>query len=237
MRDRSSVILIGMDATEIELIDRLVAGGRMPTIAALRQRGRYGRLQTHPPVFLSLVWPTFYTSQPLGHHGWYFNKLWRAEHQRLEYVSPQWLPNRVFWEALHPSHRVAVLDLPFAPRPPVRLNGVYLNGWQCHDDFGAQEYPLGFRGALRRRHGRARLRPEVFGEQTAQTLLAQRREVLETNAQFAGICVDLLERERWDLFLAVFGATHRGTHYVWDLSQIDTEDLDETTRSTLRGAR
>jgi predicted AlkP superfamily phosphohydrolase/phosphomutase len=202
MSRRPPVILIGLDATEIDLIDELVAAGRMPTMAALRRRGRHGRLQTQPTTFLSMVWPSFYASQPLGHHGWYFNKLWRAEHQRLEYVSPAWLPNRIFWEGLTPSHRVALLDLPFAARPPKGLNGVYINGWQCHDDFGRQEFPLGFRAELERRHGKARLSAEVFGKQTAQTLLAQRREVLESTQQFGDICVDLLRRERWDLFLA-----------------------------------
>lgn len=237
MSQRPSVILVGLDATEIDLIDRLVADGRMPTMAALRRRGRYGRLQTQPTTFLSMVWPTFYASQSLGHHGWYFNKLWRAEHQRLEYVSPAWLPNRMFWEGLDHSHRVAVLDLPFAGRAPARLNGVYVNGWQCHDDFGRQEFPAGFRAELERRHGKARLSAEVFGEQTAQTLLVQRRAVLESNRQFGDICVDLLRRERWDLFLAVFGAAHRGTHYLWDLSQIDTDGLDQATLATLQGAR
>ena len=237
MSQRPSTILIGMDASEIELIDRLVLAGRMPTVAAMRQRGRYGRLQTHPPTFLSMVWPTFYASQSLGHHGWYFNKLWRAERQRMEYIGPEWLPNRIFWEGLDDSYRVAVLDLPFATASPPRLNGVYLNGWQCHDDFGKQEYPAGFRTEIEKRHGKPKLTPEVFGEQSAATLLAQRREVLETDEQFADICVDLLKRERWDLFLAAFGAGHRGTHYLWDLSQIDTDDLDDVTRTTLQGAR
>lgn len=237
MSERTPTILIGMDATEIDLVDRLVAAGRMPVVKALRERGRYGRLRTEPSTFLSMVWPTFYGSQPLGHHGWYFNKLWRAEKQRLEYVNPQWLPNRVFWEGLDESHRVAILDLPFAPHVPDRLKGLYLNGWQCHDDFGRQEYPPGLRADLRRRHGKERLTAEVFGDQNARTLLAQRREVLEANEQFADICNGLLRREGWDLFLAVFGATHRGTHYLWDLSQIDTDGLDTSTLSTLRGAR
>lgn len=237
MSEQNPAILIGMDATEADLVDRLVAEGRMPALAALRERGRFGRLQTQPPSFLSMVWPTFYGSQTLAQHGWYFNKQWRAEHQRVEYMSPNWVPNRVFWEGLDPALRVAALDLPFAARPPERLNGVFFSGWQCHDDFGRPEYPRGFRAQTERRHGAARLGPEVFGEQTARTLLRQRAEVLESDAQFAAICRDLLRRERWDLFLAVFGATHRGTHYLWDLSQIDTAGVDADVLATLRGAR
>jgi predicted AlkP superfamily phosphohydrolase/phosphomutase len=78
--------------------------------------------------------------------------------------------------------------------------------------------------------------PEVFGPQNAATLLAQRREVLEGNRQFGDICHDLLASERLDLFLAVFGLVHRGSHYLWDLSQIDLDGEAESTRALLQAS-
>ncbi len=38
------VIIIGIDAAEIDVLDRLVAEGRLPNLARLRQQGRWGRL-------------------------------------------------------------------------------------------------------------------------------------------------------------------------------------------------
>ena len=76
MRNRAPVILIGFDAAEIELIDQLVIQGRMPQMAKLRQRGLSGRVQTQPPYFLSLVWPTFFCSAGINDHAWYYNKIW-----------------------------------------------------------------------------------------------------------------------------------------------------------------
>ena len=35
----------------------------------------------------------------------------------------------------------------------------------------------------------------------------------------------------------MFGAVHRGTHYLWDLTQIETAGVDEKTLAALRGAR
>lgn len=237
MNDRSPIVLLGFDALEIELIDRLAAAGRMPNLARLRERGRHGRLQTQPPHFLSLVWSTFFCSARLGEHAWYFNKLWNPDEQRIEYVHPSWLPLRPFWRSLDDSYRVAVLDLPFVAYLPTGPNVTLLNGWQCHDDFGRMEVPPGLWRDLVSRHGKPRMTPEVFGPQTASTLLGQRREVLEADRQFADICIDLLRGERFDLFVAVFGSAHRGTHYLWDLSQIDTAGVDEETLATLRGAR
>jgi predicted AlkP superfamily phosphohydrolase/phosphomutase len=230
------VILIGLDAAEIEVLEQLLAEGRLPNLAKLRQQGRWGRLQTEPPHFLSLVWSTFFCSNRLGDQGWYFNKIWNPDRQRLQYLDPEWLPLQPFWLSLDPSYRVAIIDLPYATMLPTRPNVTLLNGWQCHDDFGRNARPPELWAQLSERHGRPRMTAEVFGPQDASTLLAQRREVLEGNRQFADICRDLLSREHFDLFLAVFGLVHRGTHYLWDLSQIDREQLDPRTRATLEGS-
>jgi len=237
MSDKPPVVLIGFDATEIELIDQLVEQGRMPNLAKLRQRGRWGRLQTEPPCFLSLVWATFFCVQRLGDVGWYFNKLWNPDRQCLQYVTRDWLPLRPFWESLNSKYRVALLDLPYAAVLPTRDGVTMLNGWQCHDDFGRLEFPRGTWAQTVARQGKPKMTPEIFGPQNASTLTAIRREALDTNDQFADLVYDYLKRQRWDLLLAVFGAVHRGTHYLWDLSQIDTARVDEKTLATLRGAR
>jgi predicted AlkP superfamily phosphohydrolase/phosphomutase len=234
--DRPPVILIGLDAVEIDVVERLVADGRMPNLARLRRQGRWGRLRTEPPHFLSLVWSTFFCSTRLGEQGWYFNKIWNPDRQRLQYLSPEWLPVQPFWQSLDPSYRLAILDLPYATELPVRANMQTLNGWQCHDDFGNNAFPAELWGRLSERHGKPRMAAEVFGPQSAATLLAQRQEVLEGNRQFADICRDLLTHDRFDLFLAVLGLVHRGSHYLWDLSQIDRGGVDERTRAVLEGA-
>jgi len=230
-------LLLGFDATEIELIDRLIEEGRMPYLARLRERGRWGRLRNRPEHFLSLVWSTFFTSSRLERHGWYFNKLWNCQKQQIQYVDPSWLPQRPFWEDMEERFKVAILDLPYVSNPPPGPNQTLLAGWQCHDDFGDMEKPPGQFARLRTKLGKTAMEPEIFGPQTAKTLLAIRKETLASTAQFADIVADYLERDRWDLLIAVFGGAHRATHYLWDLSQIDTEDLDNKTLNTLSGAR
>ena len=237
-RSRSTppVVLIGLDAAEIDVVDRLVAEGRMPYLARLRRDGRWGRLRTEPPHFLSLVWSTFFCGTRLGEQGWYFNKIWNPDRQQLQYLDPSWLPVQPFWLSLDPSYRLALLDLPYATTLPARSNMTTLCGWQCHDDFGHSASPAALWSRLSKRHGKPRMRSEVFGPQTRATLLAQRQEVLEVNRQFADVCRDLLNQDRFDLFLAVFGSVHRGAHYLWDLSQIDSENLDKPTRQLLEGS-
>jgi predicted AlkP superfamily phosphohydrolase/phosphomutase len=192
-------------------------------------------LQTEPPHFLSLVWSTLFCGSRVGEQCWYFNKIWNPDRQRLQYVDPAWLPVQPFWLSLDPSYRLAILDLPYGTELPTRPNMTTLNGWQCHDAFGRNALPPDLWARLSERHGKPRLTAEVFGPQSAATLLAQRQEVLEGNRQFGDICRDLLTHDRFDLFLAVFGLVHRGTHYLWDLSQIDPDDGDGPTRAVLEG--
>ncbi len=236
MSDTPPVILIGIDAAEIDVLDRLVAEGRLPNLAKLREQGRCGRLQTTPPHFLSLVWSTFFCSSRLGEQGWYFNKIWNPDRQCLQYLDPAWLPVEPFWLSLDRSYRIAIMDLPYVASLPTGPNITLLNGWQCHDDFGRRGSPPGLWAQLTERHGKPYMAAEVFGPQTAGTLLDQRREVLNSNRQFADICCDMLTRERFDLFLAVFGAVHRGSHYLWDLSQIHADGMQGETRSALEAS-
>jgi hypothetical protein len=114
LSDTPSVILIGIDAAEIDVLDRPVAEGRLPNLARLRQQGRCGRLRTKPPHFLSLVVHLLL----VGEQGWYFNKIWNPDRQCLQYLDPAWLPVQPFWASLDPSYRVAIVDLPYVASLP-----------------------------------------------------------------------------------------------------------------------
>jgi predicted AlkP superfamily phosphohydrolase/phosphomutase len=66
------VILIGIDAADVNVVETLVAAGELPNIAALRRGGAWGRLRNEPQGFLSLVWPSFFNGTRLDEHGWYY---------------------------------------------------------------------------------------------------------------------------------------------------------------------
>lgn len=237
MKDTPPVIALSFDAVELSLVERLLDEGRMPNLAALRERGAMARVSSRPAGFLSMVWPTFFTGQTLGAHGWYFNKLWSSRDQSLRYVDPTWLPIRPFWDDLGEEFRCALLDIPFAHGPPKAFNGVFLNGWQAHDDFGQQAHPPDLFRSLSRNHGKPALTPEIFGPQNVRTLERQRKEGLASLDQFSEIVGELLEKERWDLLVAVFGGAHRAMHYLWSLDEADLSGASPDEIRRLKGAR
>ena len=71
----------------------------------------------------------------------------------------------------------------------------------------------------------------VYGAPTFSELLRLRDVLVNTTEQMARMAQDLLAAEAWDLFFVVFGATHRGGHYLWDRSQVES---DGASASSLR---
>lgn len=231
------MIALGLDAVESSLVEKLVEEGRMPNLAALGAEGVWADLRSRPEGFLSMVWPTFFSGQTLGAHAWYFNKLWDRKDQSLRYVDPTWLPLRPFWDDLDEGFRCAFLDIPFSHAPSGRFNGVYLNGWQAHDDFGRSSHPPGLFRSLRRRFGAPAMKSEIWGPQNARTLERQRREGLESLDQFGDVVAHMVSEERWDLLVGVFGGAHRATHYLWSLEEADLAGADPERIRRLDGAR
>ena len=69
-RDAAARLLVfGVDGADWKLIDRLIAKGDLPNLAALRKRGAWGDLETLFPTRSPAVWTTIATGQPPNRHG------------------------------------------------------------------------------------------------------------------------------------------------------------------------
>jgi tetratricopeptide (TPR) repeat protein len=63
------VLLVGLDAADWLAIDPLIAQGRLPHFAALRQRGRSSTMISTPPLLSPILWTTIATGQSPEEHG------------------------------------------------------------------------------------------------------------------------------------------------------------------------
>ncbi len=232
------LVMIGWDAADWSRVRALTAAGELPALASLLRDGAHGALESVAEEYAGGVWPTFYTGKAPAWHGIYHSKLWRQERMRCETASESWLPERPFWERWDTANgpRVCAVDVPMLLGRPRPVNGLQLAGFGTHDLIARGSAPPALWRELRREFGAPVLEPERFGPQTARALLALRRNLLRATEQMSGLCRSLLRRERWDLFLAVFGAPHRAGHYLWDLSQIEESGLDRASRAALEGA-
>jgi predicted AlkP superfamily phosphohydrolase/phosphomutase len=156
---------------------------------------------------------------------------------RCEVPTDRWITSRPFWEHLgEQGHRVCIVDVPMILGKPRPVNGLYLGGWGTHDLISSGAWPSTLWNELRRRHGQPIMPKEHFGPQTAGALESLTASLLRSTEQMQRIATDLLGRERWDFACVVFGATHRVGHYLWDLSQLDSDTLPASRREALETA-
>ncbi len=63
------VLLIGVDGADPDILDRLIAAGRLPNFARLKREGAWGRLRSIEPLLSPLVWTTIVTGRKAHEHG------------------------------------------------------------------------------------------------------------------------------------------------------------------------
>jgi predicted AlkP superfamily phosphohydrolase/phosphomutase len=219
------LVMIGLDAAELELIQT-----QLPTLPSLRrllEAGPARRLDSTAGLLPGSVWPTFFTGERPGVHGIYHHLQWDASRMGLRRVAADWLDCSPFWSAVEASGRsVCVVDVPMTVRCGVR-DGIEIANWGSHDELRAFEAaPASVGRELRRRFGRHPMGPEIPVEKTVDELARIRRNLVAGARRKGELARWLYGLRSWDLFLCVFGETHRGGHLLWPDREGDDALLD-----------
>jgi hypothetical protein len=218
------VLMIGLDAAELTLVERLCDEGQLPTLAGLRQHGCFGSLEAEATIFSGAVWPTFYTAKRVPWHGIYHDRLWRYDKMRFEMAHDEWLSATLLGSArsrLSRGHRGRTAG-PADTASDERRHGQWMG---THDRVFTGIRPRRLGVQLRRECGPPVMSSPFVRPRTAAEFLALRDDMVATTQQMARLCRRLLARGPWDLFCVVFGAPHRGGHHLWDLSQIEPSGM------------
>jgi predicted AlkP superfamily phosphohydrolase/phosphomutase len=224
-----------LDAASLSLIERLLAEGRMPALAGLRERGRWAPLETPARHFAAGLYQPLYSGEELSEHGLYFPYQWSAGEQRLRHVRAFPAPEPVWERVARAGGRSLVID-PYESRPP-RVSGVtYLSGWQFVNRATLERVsvPRRLHRELSRRHGRPPVVEEVFGRPSLSRLLRMWRHFVAAPGRIADAATELLAREAHDLLWVSFPALHLGGHQLWDPSAVFAGAADPDLPPELR---
>lgn len=229
--------ILQFDAASASALDRLLADGRLPTLAALRRRGAWHELDAPATQFAAGAQHTLYSGVELGDHGLFYPFQWSAADQRVHYMSAFEAPAPV-WERLgRRGTRTLAVD-PYESRPPAeRPPGTLVCGWQLHDRVVLRKWssPGGADRRLERLFGPPQPVDEVFGRHTVDEMLGLRRRLLGAPGRVADAAALLLGEQPFDLAWLTFCAAHVAGHQFWDLSQLDADDLDPRAERVLAG--
>jgi predicted AlkP superfamily phosphohydrolase/phosphomutase len=146
------VIFLGLDGLDPRITERLMAEGRLPHLARLRERGSYHRLRTTFPALSPVAWSTFATGvNPAKHNIFDFltrdlrtcapelssAKVWPAKDGKRASVEMR-RKSEPFWKILGRSAvKSTILRVPVT-FPPEPFNGFELSAMCTPDLLGTQ---------------------------------------------------------------------------------------------------
>lgn len=228
----SPLIILGIDAGDPDLIQRWVAAGDLPNIAALMQRGCWGRLTGPTLVFEDGVWVNLFSGTTAGDHGYhYYRQMQKPGSYGLQ---PVWGPDfdsPAFWSHLQGTDkRVALMDAPEV-LPIAGLKGIQLADWAVHRPLvPPSAEPSSLLPEVKRSFGPQITIEEDFASDLA-TDQAIHRRLLQRVEKKGALLRQLWSQAAYDLMVAVFAESHTGGHQLWSYQTVRDSPLEDGVRS------
>ena len=210
------MILLGVDAGDIVLIERWASQGFLPTFASLFSTAAHGRLDTSAEVLQASVWPSFATACNPGKHASYFRLQMRNATNTLIRIRDCDLRRPPFWTWLEgPRETAVVIDVPKMPAFH-SINGVQVVQWGATDHYGAYStVPGALAKPLLREFGTHPLLRDHIPPASIAGCLRLKKRLVRGVAMKHRLHMEYLSRYRPRVFVSVFGESHLAGHYFW----------------------
>jgi predicted AlkP superfamily phosphohydrolase/phosphomutase len=218
-----SVVVIGFDSADPELLLCWSKDGTLPTFAGLFEQAAWGRVDNDIANVSGTVWQSFHTGVWPGRHGFYDGSKYfdsQTYEDSVDFPSRADVPRETIWEILSRNQRrVAVIDAPEI-LPPEAINGLLLDGWGTHDrnraagrkaDF--HTLPEQLRGEVLAKYGEDPLgifeaACDALKPRNNDELVWLRDAIVRRIDIKARLSADLLGQEPWSYFQTIFAGAH-----------------------------
>ena len=215
---KQPVVVIGLDAAEVNLISQWIEEGKLPTLAALKRRGCWGRLGSVGDCFAGAVWPSFLYGVHPGKHNVFSGFPLKPGTLDVVPLLADRNPYRPFTAyASDQNLRVVALDIPKS-YPDQEINGAILVAWGSHaPTYGASSAPPGLLKQVIKEVGHYPL-PLGAQEDDIETYgfyRSLREKLLQGVEARLRLNRYMLQRESWDLFITVLSEMHPVGHRFW----------------------
>jgi predicted AlkP superfamily phosphohydrolase/phosphomutase len=241
---RRRALVLGLDGASFDVIDPLIAAGRLPHLAAWRRAGAARPLASTVPPMSFPAWSTFLTGLEPGGHGLFDFTERLPGAYRIRFVNATHRRGAtLLGRASRAGRRVLALGIP-ATFPPEPVDGLVVSGFDAPVSTGtdarsASDPALYAAIAARAGHWK---RPDLdesatdegFHERAAATLCAR----VESKTRFALEALRQLGAagRRPDLAAIVFAESDTVAHHYWRDHDPASPRRDPHASSTRRGA-
>ncbi len=219
LKEHCRVLIIGWDGATYDLLQPLLRNGRLPNLNRLLEKGAGGPMNSTVPPYTGPAWSTFATGLNPGRHGLFG---WRGRYvpasnelgYRRQPLDSSRLSGKTFWSVLsRHGKRIGVVNFPMVyPVEPV--NGLLIGGLLAPSLDSDFIYPR------EERHELMKVAPKYqldvnFNIARSGDLDGYLEHISTLAEQRIAAVLHFWERERWDLFMAVFTEPDRLQHVFW----------------------
>jgi predicted AlkP superfamily phosphohydrolase/phosphomutase len=219
------VLVLALDGASFDVIEPMVARGRLPHLARWMEEGAAGPLRSTVPPVTFPAWTTFMTGLDPGQHGIFdFTQKLPGQYQLRFVNATDRTGQSLFARVSQAGQRVLVLGMP-ATHPPEPVAGLLVTGFDAPVSAGTDEKSASDPALYRRIADRVGpwMRPSLkesdtggdFHERAAATLL----ERIEGKTRFTLEALRMLSENaggrRPDLAVIVFSESDTVGHHYW----------------------
>jgi predicted AlkP superfamily phosphohydrolase/phosphomutase len=210
---RNKVLVIGLDAADLDVVRPLVERGELPNLGRLMAEGASGVLRSTVPPVSAPAWASFLTGNNPGRHGLYSFVVEREGGGKIQLANMTDIHGPKIWDLVAAQGaRPIVANVPVTWPPPA-VDGVIVTGMLTPESEGVTfTHP-----------------PELSAEILAsvpgyridvdRALLDDREQLFDAMLEMARVrkelFVHLMTTQPWDLMVAVFTNTDRVQHSFW----------------------
>jgi predicted AlkP superfamily phosphohydrolase/phosphomutase len=210
------LLIVGLDAATLDLINPWVAEGKLPNIAYLMSAGAAGRLASILPPVTPPAWTSFMTGKNPGKHGIFEFVEMPPGTYSLRYLDAGSRRTKTVWRMLNDAgYTVGTMNIPFT-YPPEHLDGFQISGMATPSENSPFIFPPELRSELEGCLGRFRLDPRFLGFMSTNP---RRRQVLEDmkslDDQWLRASLYLIEKHPADVMMFTFMSIDTVQHHFW----------------------
>ncbi len=205
------VLVIGLDAAPLELIDPWVQQGKLPVLGHLMAQGASGVLRSTIPPLSPAAWSSFATGMNPGKHGVFDHTYRRPSTYEVVPTNARRRAGKTLWQLIgERGGRVGVMNVP-ETYPPEPVNGFLITGMSTPSDDADFCYPPTLAQELEQAIGGYK----VFGPRSKEDLDRALAGMLETAVMRLRAAGYLMNKYDPQFTIVVLQETDNVQHRFW----------------------
>jgi predicted AlkP superfamily phosphohydrolase/phosphomutase len=223
------------------VVDYLIGQGRLPVFSRLIENGSRATLKSTRPPLTPAAWASFYTGTNPGKHGVvdFFRRL--PGTYSLTPVSAQAVKGRTVWSiASDYGKRVCVYNVPLT-YPAIPVNGIMISGMDSPGLDPKAFFPSSCREEILGRFPDFEIEPTynpIYINNHFDDAVGEYIQRLDTYLHLQlDVIKYLMQKEDWDLFVAVIRSPDSFQHTFWDsVETVITQGMENASPDDIRRA-